>query len=94
MDLAGVRDIAVVVLAAVALIATIVLLITGMLVWRLLAAIRADVAPIIQSARDTVDTVRDTTELVSDVVKDGADSTSSAVKKFRRVLKMALRWLR
>ena len=51
MDLAGVRDIAVIVLAAVALVTTLVLLITGMLVWRLLAAIRADVTPIIQSAR-------------------------------------------
>ncbi len=94
MDLAGVRDIAVVVLAAVALVATIVLLITGMLVWRLLAVIQADVAPIIQSARETVDTVRDTTELVSDVVKDGTSSTSGALKKFRRVLQMALRWWR
>ena len=92
MDLAGVRDIAVVVLAAVALVTTLVLLITGMLVWRLLAAIRADVTPIIQSARETVDTVRETTELVSDVVKDGTSSTSGALKKLRRVLKMALRW--
>ena len=81
-----------VVLAAVALVTTIVLLITGMLVWRLLAAIRADVAPIIQSARETVETVRDTTELVSDAVKDGTTSTSGAFKKFRRVLQMALRW--
>lgn len=94
MDLAGVRDIAVVVLAAVALVTTIVLLITGMLVWRLLAAIRTDVIPIIESARATVDTVRDTTELVSDVVKDGASSTSGGLKKFRRVLQMALRWWR
>ncbi len=92
MDLAGVRDIAVVVLAAVALVATLVMLITGMLVWRLLAAIRTDIAPIVQSARETVNTVRDTTELVSDVVKDGTSSTSGAVKKFRRVLRMALRW--
>ncbi len=92
MDLAGVRDIAVVVLAAVALVTTLVLLITGMLVWRLLAAIRADVTPIIQSARETVDTVRETTELVSDVVKDGTSSTSGALKKIRRVLNMSLRW--
>ena len=41
---------------------------------------------------DTVDTVRETTELVSDVVKDGTSSTSGALKKFRRVLNMALRW--
>jgi hypothetical protein len=94
MDLAGVRDIAVVVLAAVALVTTIVILITGMLVWRLLAAIRADVTPIIQSAQETVDTVRETTELVSDVVKDGTSSTSGALRKFRRVLQMALRWWR
>ncbi len=94
MDLAGVRDIAVVVLAAVALVTTIVILITGMLVWRLLAAIRTDVTPIIQSARETVDTVKDTTELVSDVVKDGTSSTSGALRKFRRVLQMALRWWR
>ncbi|MCY3895021.1 MAG: hypothetical protein OXG17_00970 [Chloroflexi bacterium] len=93
MDLAGVRDIAVVVLAAVALVATLILLITGMLAWRLLAAIRTDVTPIIHSARETVDTVRDTTELVSDVVKDGTSSTAGALKKFRRVLQMALRWL-
>lgn len=94
MDLAGVRDIAVVVLAAVALVTTIVILITGMLVWRLLAAIRTDVTPIIQSAQETVDTVRETTELVSDVVKDGTSSTSGALRKFRRVLQMALRWWR
>ena len=94
MDLAGVRDIAVVVLAAVALVTTIVILITGMLVWRLLAAIRTDVTPIIQSAQQTVDTVRETTELVSDVVKDGTSSTSGALRKFRRVLQMALRWWR
>ena len=92
MDLAGVRDIAVVVLAAVALVTTLVLLITGMLVWRLLAAIRADVTPIIQSARETVDTVRETTELVSDVVKDGTSSTSGALKKVRRILNMSMRW--
>ncbi len=92
MDLAGVRDIAVVVLAAVALVSTIILLITGMLVWRLLAAIRADVAPIVHSARETVDTVRETTELVSDAVRDGTTSTSGALKKFRRVLNVALRW--
>ena len=81
-----------VVLAAVALVTTLVLLITGMLVWRLLAAIRADVTPIIQSARETVDTVRETTELVSDVVKDGTSSTSGALKKIRRVLNMSLCW--
>ena len=46
MELASIRDIAVVLLATVMLVTTMVLVITGVFVWRLIAAIREDIAPI------------------------------------------------
>ena len=86
MDLTAVRDIAVVVLGAVALVTTLVLVITGLLVWRLLAAVRADVAPIIGSVRDTVHTVQATVETVGEVVTESTRPAPKAVGTLRRLL--------
>ncbi len=86
MDLAGVRDIAVVVLAAVSLVTTLVLLITGLLIWRLLAAVRADVSPIIGAVRDTVETVRATADAVQGAVESTAASSSRTSRVLRRLI--------
>ena len=76
-------------LAAVALVTTLVLVITGLLLWRLLAVIRADVLPIIDSARDTVDTLRGAVETVSEIVTDSAKSTPRVVRTIRRIAGLA-----
>ncbi len=81
-----VRDIAVVVLGAVALLAVLMMVVTGLLLWRMLAAIRTDVAPIIDSVRDTVDTVRATAETVQHTVTETTESTSRTVRIARRAL--------
>ncbi len=81
-----VRDIAVVVLASVGLLAALMLVITGLLLWRMLAAIRAEVTPIIDSARDTVDTVRATAETVQETVAASSRTTSRGVRVARHAL--------
>lgn len=81
-----VRDIAVVVLASVGLLATLMMVVTGLLLWRMLAGIRTDLGPIIESIRDTVDTVRATTETVQHTVTESAQSTSRTVRVARRAL--------
>ena len=86
MDLVGVRDIAVVVLGAVALITTLVIVITGLLLWRLVATIRADTAPIIGAVRDTVQTVQATVDTVSHAVTESTRSTPKAAGMARRLL--------
>ena len=90
MDLAGVRDIAVVVLAAVSLVTTMVLVVTGLLIWRLLAAVRADVSPIIGAVRDTVETVRAT----ADAVQGGVESTAASSSRTSRVLRRLIGFVR
>ncbi len=89
MSLENVRDIAVVALAAVWLVATLMMVITGVLVWRLIAVVRADISPILRSARSTVETVQDTVETVGDAVKDSAASTPRTVKGLRRAARYA-----
>ena len=86
MDLAGVRDIAVVVLGAVSLMTALVLVITGLLIWRLLAAVRADLSSIIGAVRDTVETVRATADAVQGAVESTAASTSRTSRVTRRLI--------
>ncbi len=85
MTLPEVRDIAVVVLAAVGLVSTLVVVITALLVWRLIAAVRADVAPIIGAARDTVETVQSTVGTVGEMVAQSSRSTPRAIGALRQV---------
>ena len=83
MDLTGVRDIAVVVLAAVALLTSLIMIVTGLLLWRLLAMVRADISPILGSLRDTADTVKGTTEAVSQAVQESAQSMPMSTQILR-----------
>ncbi len=94
MSLDQVRDIAVVVLAAVALVGTLVFVITGLLVWRLIAAVRADVAPIIGAARETVDTVQTTVATVGEMVEQSRRSTPRAIRALRQAFGFTRRFFR
>ena len=89
MDLTSIRDLAVVVLAAVAVSATLVLAKTGLLVWRLLAVIRTELLPIAGALRETIDTVRDTVDTVGNVVTQSSGSSSRAIRIFRAFRKVS-----
>ena len=89
MDLTSIRDLAVVVLAATAVSATLVLAITGLLVWRLLAVIRTELLPIAGSLRETIDTVRDTVDTVGNVVTNSSDPSSRTIRIFRALRKIS-----
>ena len=82
MDLTGIRDLAVVVLAAVAVSATLVMAITGLLVWRLLAVIRTEL-------RETIDTERVTVDTVGNVVTESSGPSSRAIRIFRALRKIS-----
>ncbi len=91
MDLGSVRDIAVVVLAAALLMTTLVMIVTGLLVWRLLAAIRSDISPIFGSLRDTADTVRATTDALGQAFQESARSTPRSMQLARRLTRLLRR---
>ena len=58
MSLGEVRDIAIVVLAGISVITTLVLFITALLLWRLFRVISDEVRPIIRSTADTAATIK------------------------------------
>jgi hypothetical protein len=80
MELTSVRDLAVVLLATVMFITTIVLVITALFVWRLIAAIRTDIAPILGTVRETADTVRETVDTVGDSVKESVRPSAGTIR--------------
>jgi hypothetical protein len=66
MDLAQARDLAIVFLAIVALVITLLLGVVVALLWRLIALIQREIRPVLTSMQKTANTVRGTTEFVSD----------------------------
>ena len=58
MELGQVRDIAIVVLAGVSIITTLVLFITALLLWRLIRVVSEEVRPILKSTADTAATIK------------------------------------
>ena len=89
MTLGDVRDIAIVVLGAVSLITILVFIVTALLVWRLIAAIRTDIGPIFASVRDTANTVRATVDLVRDTVDETTRPSTGVFSALRRAAKFA-----
>ena len=89
MELASIRDIAVVLLATVMLVTTMVLVITGDFVWRLIAAIREDIAPIFGAVRETADSVRDTVDTVGDSVKESAQPSAGIIRLAQTLFRVA-----
>jgi len=66
VGLAGLRDVAIVILAIESFIVTLLLGVIVVMMGRLLSAIHDEVTPIMRSAKRTVDTVQGTTTFVSD----------------------------
>ena len=58
MSLGEVRDIAIVVLAGISIIGTLVLFVTALLLWRLFRVISDEVRPILRSTADTAATIK------------------------------------
>ncbi len=58
MSLGEVRDIAIVVLAGISIITTLVLFITALLLWRLIRVVSDEVRPILKSTADTAATIK------------------------------------
>ncbi len=66
MSLGEVRDIAIVVLAGISLVTTLVLFITAFMLWRLFRVISDEVRPIIRSTADTAATIKAATTGTAD----------------------------
>ncbi len=86
MSLAEVRDIAIVVLAGISIITTLVLFITALLLWRLIRVVSDEVRPILKSTADTAATIKAAATVTSestaaDVVR-GVASVGVAGKLF------------
>ena len=66
MDLQSARDLAIVFVAVAAFVVTLLLAAVVVLLWRLLRVIQREITPVLVSLQQTVNTVRGTTEFVSD----------------------------
>jgi hypothetical protein len=86
MSLGEVRDIAIVVLAGISVITTLVLFITALLLWRLIRVVSDEVRPILKSTAETAATIKAAATVASestaaDVVR-GVASVGMAGKLF------------
>ena len=66
--LGATRDVIIIFVALVSLAANVLLIVLGWRLWSLVKQLKADVDPILESARRTSDTVRGTTTVLGDVV--------------------------
>ncbi len=66
MSLGEVRDIAIVVLAGISLVTTLVLFVSAFMLWRLFRVISDEVRPIIRSTADTAATIKAATTVTAE----------------------------
>ncbi len=66
MDLQSARDLAIIFLAMAGMVATLLLAVVVVLLWRLLRVIQREITPVLTNLQQTANTVRGTTEFVSD----------------------------
>ena len=66
MDLQSARDLAIVFLAVAAMVMTLLLAAVVVLLWRLIRVIQREIRPVLTNLQQTANTVRGTTEFVSD----------------------------
>jgi hypothetical protein len=66
MDLQSARDLAIVFLAFVAIVMTLLMAAVVVLLWRLIRVIQREIRPVLTNLQQTANTVRGTTEFVSD----------------------------
>jgi hypothetical protein len=75
-----IRDLAVILLAALSLIATLSLVLMVISVWRLVGVLRDEVHPLLRSLAETSETVKGTARFVSETVaKPSARAAGTAV---------------
>jgi hypothetical protein len=66
--LGATRDVIIIIVALISLAANVLLIVLGWRLYQLVRQLRADVDPILASARRTSDTIRGTTTVLGDVV--------------------------
>jgi len=89
LDVAAVRDIAIVALAVVSLVTVLILLVAAALLWRLIGVIREEVKPIIKSAASTAATIQGITNAAD---KSSAGTVVKAVVAAGRSRKRSSFW--
>jgi hypothetical protein len=90
MDLAAVRDFAIIVLALESIVVGVIL---SLLLWQirdLTRLLEEEIKPILDSARETAGTVKGTTALVSETIVSPTIKISGFVSGLRRVLEVLL----
>jgi hypothetical protein len=90
MQLAEARDIAIIVLALESIVVGVVLILLLWQVHSLTRLLQEEVKPILDSARETVGTVKGTTDLVSETIVSPAVKISSFVSGVRRAVEVIL----
>ncbi len=90
MQIAAVRDIAIIVLAVESIIIGIVLVLLLWQVRSLTRLLQEEIKPILDSAQETVGTIRGTTHLVSDTIVSPAVKIGGFASGVRRTLEVLL----
>jgi len=90
MELGAVRDIAIIALALESIVIGILLILLLWQVRGLTRLLQEELKPILDSARETVGTVRGTTSLVSETIVSPAVKIGSFAAGVRRVLQIVL----
>lgn len=85
---ATVRDIAIIIVALQSIVLGVLIAVLIWQVWRLVAMIQNDIKPLIEDSRATVNTVRGTTEFVTDHVASPVIHASGQMRRWRRTLQV------
>jgi amino acid permease len=88
MMLANIRDVAIVILAIESILIGIILIVLVWEVIKLLKFLRKELKPLIDEMRETTNTVKGTTEILSEEIVSPAIKVSSTLAAARGVLKV------
>ena len=91
MDLDAARDIAIIVMAIGATLASLAVLIAALIMIGVLRTISREAMPVLKSAGDTMNTVRGTTKFVADVVIRPVVAVAVAVRVIARFVQVVAR---
>ena len=83
---ATVRDIAIIIIAIQTIVISVLLGVLIWQVWRFVRMVQMEIKPIIADTQETINTVRGTTNFVSDAVVNPVVKTSSNIIRYRRTL--------
>jgi len=85
---ATIRDIAIIVIALETVILNALLIVLIWQIWRLVRMLRDEIRPILEDARETVDTVKGTATFVSEEVVSPVIQAGSRLAGFRRTVQV------